>query len=427
MSQFFTRRSFFVGTMAAAVAASSGRARASASPHRLAAPPRKLILMVAAGGWDTTYVLDPKPGLTTVDGPGGTIREIGGLTVFVDPSRPAPTRFFEKHAASCHLVNGIQTQSIVHADCSKRLLTGTPSDANPDIGAIAAYEHGRHLAAPYFVLGQTAYTGPYASVSTRAGTANQLGALVHPLLGLPVGDPQAPQLPFVADSVEAQLIRDYRQASTARALAQRGQTGRNQRRLQDFEDAAWRGEAVAEIGAVGDIDFSRDLMVQVELALDGLQSGLCHAVQLELGGWDTHANNASQAALNEVFFTGLERLVDELAARPGDTPGARMLDETVVVALSEMGRTPKLNTNAGKDHWPVTSALVIGAGVAGGRVSGETDDRLGAMGIDFTTGATLAGGPQLTGANFAAGVLRLAGVDFTRHLPVTTPLAALAA
>lgn len=437
MSHSISRRHLLAGASAWGLASLTSSAHATpgwppqARPRskatRALPPPRKLVLMVAAGGWDTTYVLDPKPGLSTIDAPSGTIREIGGLPIFIDPSRPTPTRFFEKHAQRCQIVNGIQTQSIVHSDCSKRLLTGTSSEANPDIGAIAAFEHGREMAAPYFVLGQTAYSGPYAAISTRAGTANQLGALLNPLAGFPVGDPGDPQLPFLPDSVESSLIRSYVQAGVARERAVRGQVGHNKRRLDDFADAVWRGEAVAEIGAVGKLDFTRDLMVQADLALEGLETGLCHAVQIELGGWDTHTGNAGQTQLNEAFYAGLEYLIDELSARPGETAGSRMIDETVVVALSEMGRTPKLNDAAGKDHWPVTSAIVIGAGVDGGRTVGGSSDRLGAIGVDLATGAVVEGGTQLAGANLAAGLLALVGVDPGRYLPQAEPLHALRA
>jgi len=56
--------------------------------------------------------------------------------------------------------------------------------------------------------------------------------------------------------------------------------------------------------------------------------------------------------------------------------GGSLLDQTTVLVMSEMGRTPIHNAAIGKDHWPVTSAMLVGAGVAGGRVVGATDDEL---------------------------------------------------
>ena len=45
------------------------------------------------------------------------------------------------------------------------------------------------------------------------------------------------------------------------------------------------------------------------------------------------------------------------------------MDETTFVVMSEMGRTPALNGNEGKDHWPYTSALVMGPGLQGSETS----------------------------------------------------------
>jgi uncharacterized protein (DUF1501 family) len=51
-----------------------------------------------------------------------------------------------------------------------------------------------------------------------------------------------------------------------------------------------------------------------------------------------------------------------------------MLDETLVVAMGEMGRTPKVNKDAGRDHWGAAqSVLLAGGGVRGGQVYGATD------------------------------------------------------
>jgi uncharacterized protein (DUF1501 family) len=51
-----------------------------------------------------------------------------------------------------------------------------------------------------------------------------------------------------------------------------------------------------------------------------------------------------------------------------------LLDETLVVAMGEFGRTPKLNTRGGRDHWPrVFSVVLAGGGVRGGQVIGSSD------------------------------------------------------
>ncbi|MFN8060948.1 MAG: DUF1501 domain-containing protein [Vicinamibacterales bacterium] len=71
---------------------------------------------------------------------------------------------------------------------------------------------------------------------------------------------------------------------------------------------------------------------------------------------------------------GLVSLIHDLAKRPGQTPGKSLLDETLIVAQSEFGRTPGMNPVAGRDHYKGTyTGLYVGGGVKGGRIIGATD------------------------------------------------------
>ncbi|MCH9684228.1 MAG: DUF1501 domain-containing protein [Deltaproteobacteria bacterium] len=419
-----SRRELLVGGTAALGAATVRGRSARAEVSSVA---RNLILVVANGGWDPVYALDPKdPGLETIDSPEGVVQQFAGLDILTDPSRPAVASFFEAHASQIALVNGVQVQSIVHSDCFKRIMTGTSSDTSPDFGAITAFEHGSDLPAPYLVLGQTNYTGPFASLAAKTGSTNQLGLLVDPLNGLPVGDPYDPEVPLVLDATERDLIRDFVLGSAEQRMAARGALGSNRSRLQDFIDSFGRGEALRELGSFGELDYVRELPSQVDLALLGLERQLCFVAHLEAGDFDTHQDNAAQTDEHQAFYAGLQYLMDELTARPGAATGSRMIDETVVVVLSEMGRTPRLNGSGGKDHWPVTSTMVMGAGVAGGRVLGGTDDRLGAQLVNLDDGSLDPEGVQLQYANLVAGILALVGVDPADYLNAA-PLGALMA
>ena len=92
-----------------------------------------------------------------------------------------------------------------------------------------------------------------------------------------------------------------------------------------------------------------------------------------------------------------------------------------------MGRTPKLNAAAGKDHWPVTSCLVFGAGVAGGRVIGGSDEAQNALNVNLASGDLQEDGAQLQTANLAGGLLELMGVDPSQHFAGVEPLHAFIA
>jgi len=389
---------------------------------------QNLILLFVQGGWDTTYVLDPKPGLDTIDAPAGLAKKVGGIDIFDHETRPQTRAFFEAFGEVTTIVNGIQVQSINHPDCTKRMFTGTASEMNADFAAIAAYEHGRELPAPYLALGATAFPGPLGSIAVRTGTVTQLTTLLDPVRAYP--PKQEGFVGFQPDADESALIEAYVRASAERERATRGALGANSRRLDDFLASRERGERLKGFKSAfpADFSFALDMQVQLDIALRALEEGLSHSVKLEsaFGGWDTHQGNDQQTALNEQLFSSLATLISELSSRAGKKAGNKMIDETLVVVVSEMGRTPKLNQELGKDHWPVTSALVLGGGLPGQRVIGSTGEGLEALPIDFATGAGSKSGELLQYSNFAAGVLETLGVDAASYLSQSEPFHAIA-
>lgn len=85
--------------------------------------------------------------------------------------------------------------------------------------------------------------------------------------------------------------------------------------------------------------------------------------------WDTHALNFQE--LKSRLMPSVDR---PIAALLEDLAQAGLLDETLVLWNSEFGRTPAINSNAGRDHWgPCNSVVFAGGGVPGGQVVGATD------------------------------------------------------
>lgn len=122
-------------------------------------------------------------------------------------------------------------------------------------------------------------------------------------------------------------------------------------------------EPAAIKAAYGDSRFGRGCLVARRLIETGVR-----AVEITLGGWDSHANNheghVTQAALLDPAFA---TLIKDLKQRD-------LLQSTVVLCASEFGRTPSINPLEGRDHWPKWfSCLVGGGGLKKGLVIGETD------------------------------------------------------
>ena len=91
-------------------------------------------------------------------------------------------------------------------------------------------------------------------------------------------------------------------------------------------------------------------------------------VEVNLGGWDTHDDNFDRVENNAATLDqGLSALLADLSSRG-------MLDETLVVLASEFGRSPKINGNNGRDHYPKAfTTLMAGGGIKGGQAYGKTD------------------------------------------------------
>ncbi len=130
-------------------------------------------------------------------------------------------------------------------------------------------------------------------------------------------------------------------------------------------------------------------------------------VTVNSGGWDTHQNiiqlkrryptdrNAHLPSLDRA----LSALIEDLSERG-------MLDETLVVVMGEFGRTPKINSVGGRDHWPnVFSVALAGGGVAGGQVIGSSDS-LGELPDDN----------PVTPSDLAATIYSLLGIDPAHEL-----------
>lgn len=116
----------------------------------------------------------------------------------------------------------------------------------------------------------------------------------------------------------------------------------------------------------GKTDFGQRLLLCRRLVEVGVSFVTCY-----YGGWDHHTN---------IFKTlkdkHLPKFDQGLAALVADLDERGLLDSTLVIALGEFGRTPKVNKDAGRDHWPhAMSVLMAGAGTPRGRIIGATDSK----------------------------------------------------
>lgn len=150
--------------------------------------------------------------------------------------------------------------------------------------------------------------------------------------------------------------------------------------------------------------YGKDAFGQSALAARRLVESGVRFVTISLGGWDTHSGNFDK--LKKQLLPQVDRTLSTLI---GDLHDRGMLDRTVVYCAGEFGRTPKVNKNAGRDHWARSMAVVLaGGGLRAGYAHGTTD-------ADGMAPAT----DPCTPDDLAATVFQQLGID--PHTELTTP------
>lgn len=381
---------------------------------------RRFLFVHCRGGWDTTYVFQPNFGSSIVDmEPDSTESEINGIPFVDNGARPNVASFFQRYGQRTCVVNGIEVRSVTHERCARIMMTGSAEGSTDDWGAILAGESTSRQLLPYFVLSGTAFTAKYSNRVVRVGESSQLEALTtgtalsEATQGFPIPSEDRDAL------VDALVRRRMSTAAPKSAIATAAGSA-----LDDVESLKGYANSlkISEYAPGG----CYELANQMAAVFDVFELGLARTALVEYRGWcsegwDTHANNNRQTLHFDELFQYLALAMEDLDSRSA-SGGGMLADETVIVVVSEMGRTPQLNPGNGRDHWTFTSAMLLGPGVRGGQVVGGFDDSGYGAATDFATGEVISDGPGITAANFGATLLALGDVDPGATLPVTAVL-----
>lgn len=380
---------------------------------------RNFVFIFNSGGWDPTRVFancfDQRAVSMEAD---AGVSQIGDFKWVDHQNRPSVTSYFERFASKSVIFNGLLVPSVAHGNCRRLMMTGTSNDGASDWAAIIAGEADFSLALPQLVLSGPSYPGIHGTSVTRAGTSGQLDALLSGEV-LDWSDLHTERPPSRAeDRMDSYMVR------RAAAAVEKANLPKARELYEAYEDSLVRGVELKDLREVINWSASGDLSAQGNLAGQLLNMGISRTIMMNHGGsgWDSHTNNdATQSQSWESLFSGLLDMADRFSSLPGRN-GGNLLDETVFVVMSEMGRTPALNGNNGKDHWPYTSAMVMGPGLKGGRVVGATDEFYYGKTIDVASGDLWRDGEDLTVATLGATLMASAGVDPGDYLPGTAPV-----
>jgi hypothetical protein len=138
-------------------------------------------------------------------------------------------------------------------------------------------------------------------------------------------------------------------------------------------------------------------------------------------GWDYHSSIYDKTRPTNLYVSAdrfdkaFPALLQDLASTPGHEPGKSLLDETLVVASSEFGRTTYVNNAAGRDHYDqVFASGLIGGGVKGQRILGKTDELAGKC---LETGWASNRQPVID--NLVATIYSVLGIDWRKKVENT--------
>lgn len=336
------------------------------------------VVFNASGGWDTTYLMDPK-GINGINRlyKKDEIVTVGAHTIA--PNRKhaqgglCNEEFFKELSSELLTLNGLDYSVNNHSPGARYMATGKlDSLAYPTFAALAAACLGGNCPLGFLTFGNYSSTGNLVAMSRV---------------------PYLPSLSRIAlsDSIEGNARAPYHDGfalnRVEKALEDRKQLASGQPRLPRAERAEnmlyaaqVNSKALQRVTQYIPKSIPRErLAQQAEIALASFKAGVCVSANLDIGQFDSHANNdKDQMKLIPEFLAGIAYLLK----RAGDL---KIREHLIVVIQSEMGRTPDYNPGQGKDHWSIGSIMFLGKGIKGNRVLGGTDEKLFALPLNPKT------------------------------------------
>jgi hypothetical protein len=335
----------------------------------------------ASGGWDTTYLMDPKGinGMNRLYAEGDILTK--GNLKYAPNAKHAQgglsnEAFFNEFGPELLVFNGLDYSVNNHSPGARYMATGKlDSLAYPTFAALVAACKGPAAPLSYLTFGNYSATGnlvamsrvPYLPSLTKIANADSVEGNLRS--------------PYHDDFALARIEEALRERNADRAAAPR--LPRQERAENMLYAAQANSKALARVTPHIPASVPKQrLYQQAEIALSSFKAGVCVSANLTIGQFDSHANNdPDQMKLIPEFLDGVAYLL-----RRAEALGIR--EKLVVILQSEMGRTPNYNQGNGKDHWSIGSLMMLGAGVKGNRLIGATDEKLFGVPVNPATLAT---------------------------------------
>jgi uncharacterized protein (DUF1501 family) len=367
LDHVLSRRRFFqtlAAGGAAAVLPNFGLFTSPVVAAEMARTQKRMIVINLAGGLSQLESWDPKPGTPT----GGPFRAIPTSVPGIHISELLPKTAKVMHHLA--LVRSINTHENSHGPGAYLMSTGrkkTPAQDYPALGAVMAKAldrdgagalPGHIVISPNGGGGRTAdsaYLGPkYGSVTLGGGKPLQYTERPASL---------AEEASKCANDLRRKVNDRFalrRRTAETDAYTQSFEQGLELMKQRDVFDITKESKKDQE--RYGSHDFGRHCLLARRL----VESGVTY-VRVTHANYDTHCENFN------FHFEQVGEFDGPFATLVGDLADRGLLDHTLIVVLSEFGRTPRINANYGRDHWGTAWSICLGgAGIHRGAVIGET-------------------------------------------------------
>jgi hypothetical protein len=397
------------------------------------------------GGWDVTSVCDPKGSsegetdpmnkypVSAIEGQAtqGNIRwapmELSPDTQ-ADPRAGANRAFFTKHANDLLVINGIDMMTNSHDVGTRAIWAGDLTEGKPTVAALIAAAFMPEGPMSFVSFGGYDVTGGVIA-ATRLGNVEAIKRLAFPYRR----DPSDEASLYLTEATQSRIADARKARHEARIAKQRLPRVRESMSVLYLSRLGQNElkRLVGELDKIGG-NLEQGLAGATQLVIAAYKAGLCVSANLSTGGWDTHGNNDTGVvnALNGLLgdpnrsggegdrHTGVTRMMELLEE-------SDIRDNSVVYMGSDFGRTPGYNEGNGKDHWAVSSMMVMGSvrgrRIAGNRVVGATDERHNPLDVDTKT-LEVGSGKRIKPGHVQNAIRRLAGIEeaeIVRNFPTT--------
>lgn len=376
------------------------------------------ILVQATGGWEPTLLCDPK-GSTNNSYADGDILTAGNINYA--PNGVEADTFFQNNFQRMCVINGVDVRSNNHDAGRAAMASGRLGDGHPNLAAVIAAHQAPEVPMSLLTFGGYESTGGLVA-PTRDVDADRLAGIAYPdrINAENEGSPT-----YHSDYAQV-AINLARQARLEKVHANT-YLPKRAKSMDTLLTSRAGSEQLKRLEEVLPALQGNGQEQRVQLIMAAYKAGLCSAGNLSRGGFDTHGNHDASHSARLRELMSLVTFIWEEAERQ------EIADRLVVVMSSDFGRTPGYNGNNGKDHWPISSMIVMGeegTGVPGNTVIGLTDEGHRPIPLDPATlqpSATEGEGVRIGCEHVHASIRKLFGVtgtdiDTMFPLPVETEL-----